>query len=122
MPGHKPGPQDPSLGPEGTDWPPYAGQTEELSIVEGCLGWRVEQASQAGPVLRLALRCGPLYRLNLQLTHKEGAWQLSMQTSMVPAGMHSHQVPGFAVSHRQGELPAALVAVCRCSIYCCLRP
>ena len=61
-------------------------QTEELSIVEGCLGWRVEEAAQAGPVLQLQLRCGPLYRLKLHLTRADDAWQASLRTLLVPAG------------------------------------
>ena len=54
--------------------------------MEGCLGWRVEQASQAGPVLHLVLRCGPLYRLKLQLARQTASWKLAMQTLLVPAG------------------------------------
>ena len=63
-------------------------QTEELAIVEGCIGWRVEEASQAGPALQLTLRCGPLYRLKLQVARAaDASWQVGLQILLVPAGV-----------------------------------
>lgn len=63
-------------------------QVEELDILQGCLGWRLERVARGqADDSELVLRFGPLYRLQLLLRAQDpGTWVVHHQLELTRPG------------------------------------